>query len=171
MIRSLFRNTNLEELSTEVDEMLQEISDRLETEKKSKVPVGINFPKDFTQQSEKIAEGNVEWRKFFVDREEGIFSIHCRMDKSARIREHCHPNATEYIYVVNGGIINWRGDAFSGDVIAPMEEVKRLSDQVEINDNVKGWYEIPAGKLHHLQAMQDNTHFISKFIKKDNPDL
>lgn len=171
MIESLFRKTCLEDLESEVNEKFQDIQERLKSEKRASVNVGVDFPDEFRQQTEKIAVGNVSWRRFFVDKERGIYSIHCRMDKGDRIREHCHPNATEYIYVVNGGVINWRGESFSGDVIASPEEVEKLSERTETNANVRGWYEIPAGQLHHLQAMQDNTHFISKFIKTDTQDL
>jgi hypothetical protein len=162
MIESLFRSTPLEDLTAQVEEKVQTISDRLKEEQRATVKIGIDFPKHFTQQSQTIVDGVVQWRKFFCDDEKGIYSIHCRMDKGAAIREHCHPDATEYIYVVNGGIINWRANAFTGDLISPPERVSKCAS--ETTNNVSGWYEIPPGQLHHLQATEDDTHFISKFI-------
>lgn len=164
MIKSLFRNKSLEALTAQVEEKVQTISDRLKEEEEARVEIGINFPQHFTQQSSRIVDGIVEWRKFYCDEDKGIYSIHCRMNKGAAIREHCHPDAAEYIYVVNGGIVNWRADSFSGDLIGPPEKV---SDVSEMTNNVTGWYKIRPGKLHHLQATEDDTHFVSKFILTD----
>jgi len=163
MIRSLFRSKSMESLSQEVDEKVQNITDRLQMEEDARIEIGIDFPAVFKQQSEEIAEGKVEWRNFFSDPESGIYSIHCRMEKGAYIREHSHPGANEYIYVVTGGLVDWRGDSFSGDLIYPPEHVYEANLELE-SPTVRGWHRIPAGKIHRLQATQDDTHFVSKFI-------
>lgn len=163
MIRSLFRRKSIDALTREVDEKVQNITSRLQMEDDARIEIGIDFPEVFKTQSREIAEGNVAWRNFFTDPDRGIYSIHCRMEKGAYIREHSHPGASEYIYVVTGGLVDWRGDSFSGDLVYPPEQVYEASLELE-GPTVQGWHHIPAGKIHRLQATQEDTHFVSKFI-------
>ena len=159
-IRWLLRDDDLNRRERELDEHIDRLKERVMKDGSGMLlEVDTDFPEQFTELSEKIASGNIEWRDFYCNEVLDIYSVHCRMNKGSMLKEHRHPKFDEYIYVISGSIINWMDSDSEGKVITPVEKAERKD-----NDNVRGWYRIPSGANHRLQAMKDNTHFISKFI-------
>mgnify|MGYP000468096066 CR=1 FL=1 len=158
----LFRDTDLREKEEQLDRHLNRLREKVKSSGSSMlVQVDTDFPKEFTKLSNKISSGHIEWRDFYSNRTLDIYSVHCRMDEGAMLKEHRHPIFDEYIYVISGSIINWMHSDSQGKIITPAEE----ADDKE--DNIKSWHKIPAGISHRIQSMEKDTHFISKFIKPD----
>lgn len=161
-IRWLFRDQDLIDKEKELDEHLERIKSRvLDSGSSMLVEVDTDFPKEFSRLSEKITDGCVEWRDFYSNRTLDIYSVHCRMEKGARLKEHRHPEYDEYIYVISGKIICWLDSDSQGKITTPAEELKGESA------NIRAWNKISSETTHRIQALEDHTHFVSKFIKPD----
>lgn len=162
-IEWLFRDPSLCKTEEEFDRKLKSIKKKIkDTGREMLIEVELDFPKKFTEQSEKISSGNLEWRDFYSNRTVDIYSVHCRMEKGTLLREHRHPRYDEYIYVVSGSIVNYTNGDAKGRIIAPPEKID-LGEP-----NIESWHKIPAGTSHRIQALEDNTHFVSKFLKSSN---
>jgi len=161
-IRWLFRDKELDRAEDKLDSYINRIQEKVQDNTEiSLVEVDINFPKEFERQSNEIAIGCLEWRDFYCNKALGIYSVHCKMTEGSVLREHKHPKFDEYIYVISGKIINWTNNNSKGQTIVPPERVDNN------RENIEGWYKISAGNSHRLQSLEDNTHFVSKFIKPD----
>lgn len=161
-IRWLFRDESLIQKEKKLDEDLERIKEKVRSSGSSMlVEIDKNFPEDFTKLSEEIVMGYVEWRDFYSNRTLDIYSVHCRLNKGAGLKEHRHPGYDEYIYVVSGKIINWIDSNAEARIITPPEKVDRETE------NIKAWHKIPSGVNHRIQALENHTHFISKFLKPD----
>lgn len=161
-IKWLFRDEGLIEKEKELDKHLKRVREKvIDSGSSMLIEIDTNFPKEFTKLSNKAIKGNVEWRDFYCNRTLDIYSVHCRMEKGACLKEHRHPEFDEYIYVISGRIINWMDSDAEGKIITPAEEAE---DEV---DNIKAWHKIPKRINHRIQALEEYTHFISKFIKPD----
>jgi len=161
-IKWLFRDQNLADKEAELDKHLNRLRDKVEkTGSSMLVEVDADFPREFSRLSEQIAKGRIEWRDFYCNKTLGIYSVHCRMEKGASLREHRHPKFNEYLYVIAGRIISWIDSDSRGKIITPAEKANGDSD------NIRAWHKIPHGVNHRIQALEDHTHFISKFIEPD----
>lgn len=161
-IRWLLRDKDLIQKEKELDKHLNRVKEKVKHSGSSMlVEIDTNFPVEFTRLSKRAAKGHVEWRDFYCNETLGIYSVHCRMDKGSTLREHRHPKFHEYIYVISGKIINWTDSDSDGKIITPAEEAES-----EV-DNIRAWHKIPNGISHRIQALEEHTHFISKFIKPD----
>lgn len=158
-IKWLFRDPELEEAEKRLDDYIDRIVRKIrEAQDSILVEVDVDFPKAFTHQSKNIAKGKVEWRNFHSNEDLKEYSLHCKMKKGAILREHRHPHFDECIYVVSGSIISLVESKSQGSIIVPPEFVGNQGDE-------EGWYRIPAGTSHVIQAIEENTHFVSKFAK------
>lgn len=165
-IKWLFRDPEIREVEERMDEQLERIKEKVRKSKSEiLVEVDIDFPERFNQLSEEISLGNVEWRDFYSNALLDVYSVHCRMSKGSMIKEHRHPNFYEFIYVISGSIVVWMDGDAEGKIIAPPEEAKGAQP------NMDAWHKIKEGTIHRIQGLEDNTHFVSKFLKSNVRDI
>lgn len=158
----LFRDQDLLDKEKELDEHLERVREKVNKVGKSMlVEIDADFPENFTKLSKEIARGHVEWRDFYCNKSLDIYSAHCKMNKGAMLKEHRHPKFNEYIYVISGSIINWLDSDSEAKIITPPEKIEPE------DGNHEGWHKIPAGVNHRIQCMEENTHFVSKFLRED----
>lgn len=163
VVRWLFRDKDLEHKEEELDEHLKRVRKKvLEGESCLLIDVDTDFPNNFTEMSDRATVGHVEMRDFYCNRSLDIYSAHCKMAKGAILREHIHPEYDEHIYVISGSIIIWTHMDSGADIIKAAENVDHE------RDNIKAWNKIQSNTGHRIQSLEDNTHFISKFLKPDD---
>lgn len=132
------------------------------SEDRNLLPVYFKFPHKFLRLSDDFGIGDIQWRDFYCN--DGVLSCHNRWQKGAMMRSHAHPNADEYIYVINGELVRHLPDG-EVDRVLPVEQVES-SKFLMRDDSVNSWYKIPAGEPHILEATEPNTNFVAKYIQK-----
>lgn len=155
--------TKADILETEWEKKYGQIMSKFDDSVQS-LEVNFKTSSDFKKMHNRISIGDVYYREFYTDPSKNIVSTHCKMSDGALIKTHKHPESDEYIYVVQGSIINHLGGD-NGHIIVPPEEHDDIKILMKGRD-VRSWYKIPANTPHLIQALSPDTHIVVKFVIK-----
>jgi uncharacterized protein YjlB len=99
-------------------------------------------------------------KNLFEDLSKGVLIRFNSWKKGTFSYTHYHPEADQYIYVVEGKLLLTH---LSGklDILVPMELLK--IDDIISNPLALGWIKIPKSIRHSVRAVED-SQFVSKFI-------
>jgi len=99
-------------------------------------------------------------KNLFEDLQKGVLIRYNSWKKGTFSYTHYHPEADQYIYVVEGKLLLTH---LSGklDILVPMERLK--IDDIISNPHALGWIKIPKSVRHSVRAVED-SQFVSKFI-------
>jgi quercetin dioxygenase-like cupin family protein len=120
------------------------------------IPIDFKVGVDWETISQIHGEGNMRWRQSYKRHDE--YAVSCHWDAGSMLYNHKHPRADEYIYVIRGSLRNLN----TGEVIEAGE--KNSLESVLAGTASAQPYVIPAGTPHFIQALEDDTWFVVKFI-------
>jgi len=155
-MRNLESLNNIAELEKKLDSAFNDIVNSI-------VPNKPVRAMDLLFESTAIA-GKHSVKNLFEDLQKGILIRYNSWKKGAFSYTHYHPEADQYVYVVEGKLLLTH---LSGklDVLVPMEQLK--IDDIISNPKAIGWIKIPKLVRHSIRAVED-SQFVSKFILTAN---
>jgi hypothetical protein len=164
MLNLLSSPTDIQDIEDKVDQQMESVASLINDEKgKKEITIDEDFPESFRQQMEGLAVGEVGWDRFFS--QDGVYAVHGRMGAGSAIQEHVFTNATAYLYLIEGRVINWSRETYDGDVVVPADEVNEMANLMH-DTSINGWYKISPTSPHWIQSLID-SHFVIKFKLND----